>query len=89
MRPTRDKVSLVASRSYQTYTKNEIEGRLDYNPFSFLHIINPGYKYEHKITGKERYELVRNRYLEFKENQVFIQDESPCFYVYKIIWKVI
>ncbi|WP_242118981.1 DUF1015 domain-containing protein [Aestuariivivens sediminicola] len=85
VRPTRDKVSLVASRSYQTYTKKEIEGRLDYNPFSFLHIINPGYKYEHKITGKERYEMVRNRYLEFKENQVFIQDESPCFYVYKIV----
>ena len=85
VRPTRDKVSLVASRSYQTYTKKEREARLDYNPFSFLHIVNPGYKYDRKITGTERYKLVRNRYLEFKEEDVFVQDKKPCFYVYKIV----
>jgi uncharacterized protein (DUF1015 family) len=85
VRPTRDKVSLVASRSYQTYTKKEREARLDYNPFSFLHIVNPGYKYDRKITGTERYKLVRNRYLEFKEDYVFVQDKKPCFYVYKIV----
>jgi len=85
IRPTRDKVSLVASRSYQTYTKAEREARLDYNPFSFLHIVNPGYKYDRKITGLERYKLVKNRYLEFKENDVFVQDVKPCFYAYKIV----
>lgn len=42
VRPTRDKVSLVASRSYQSYTKEQVESRLRDNPFSFLHIINPG-----------------------------------------------
>lgn len=85
VRPTRDKVSLVASRSYQTYTQAEREARLDYNPFSFLHIVNPGYKYAREITGVERYTLVKNRYLEFKEDHVFIQDEKPCYYVYKIV----
>lgn len=85
VRPTRDKVSLVASRSYQTYTQAEREARLDYNPFSFLHIVNPGYKYHREITGTERYNLVKNRYLEFKEDQVFVQDSSPCYYVYKIV----
>jgi len=85
VRPTRDKVSLVASRSYQTYTKAEREARMDYNPYSFLHIVNPGYKYDRKITGAERYKLVRNRYLEFKEDAVFVQDKQPCYYVYKIV----
>lgn len=85
VRPTRDKVSLVASRSYQTYTQAEREARLDYNPFSFLHIVNPGYKYDREITGVERYKLVKNRYLEFKEDNVFAQDETPSFYVYKIV----
>ncbi len=85
VRPTRDKVSLVASRSYQTYTQQEREARLDYNPFSFLHIVNPGYKYEKQITGKERYTLVKNRYSEFKENNIFVQDKSPCYYIYKIV----
>jgi uncharacterized protein (DUF1015 family) len=85
VRPTRDKVSLVASRSYQTYTQAEREARLDYNPFSFLHIVNPGYKYHLELKGEDRYKLVRNRYLEFKENDIFVQDELPSFYVYKIV----
>ncbi len=85
VRPTRDKVGLVASRSYQSYTEPELEARLNYNPFSFLHIVNPGYKYDKDIRGKERYNLVRNRYLEFKEDAIFIQDKKPCYYVYKIV----
>lgn len=85
IRPTRDKVSLVASRSYQSYTQAEREARLNYNPFSFLHIVNPGYKYDQEINGKERYGLVKNRYLEFKEDDIFIQDENPNYYVYKIV----
>ena len=85
VRPTRDKVSLVASRSYQTYTQEERDARLEYNPFSFLHIVNPGYKYHKEIHGPERYQLVRNRYLEFKEEKIFIQDKEPAYYVYKIV----
>ncbi|MDO5981011.1 DUF1015 domain-containing protein [Flavivirga spongiicola] len=85
VRPTRDKVSLVAARSYQTYTQEERESRMGYNPFSFLHIINPGYRYQKDISGKDRYTLVRNRYSEFKEDAIFIQDKTPSYYVYKIV----
>ncbi|WP_034057886.1 DUF1015 domain-containing protein [Lacinutrix jangbogonensis] len=85
VKPTRDKVSLVASRSYQSYTQAEREARLDYNPFSFLHIVNPGYKYAKEISGKARYQLVKNRYLEFKEDGVFVKDKKPSFYIYKIV----
>lgn len=85
VRPKRDKVGLVASRSYQSYTRAQREARLRDNPFSFLHIINPGYRYAKRIAGKARYNLVRNRYLEFKEDQIFIEDDSPCYYVYRII----
>ena len=76
VRPTRDKVSLVASRSYQSYTQSELEARLNYNPFSFLQIVNPGYRYNKNISGQERYNLVNNRYLEFKEEGVFVQDKK-------------
>ena len=85
VRPTRDKVSLIASRSYDSYTADERESRLRDNPFSFLHIVNPGYKYQKEISGEERYSLVKNRYQEFKEDLILIQDEKPCFYVYKIV----
>ncbi len=85
VRPTRDKVPLVATRSYQSYTPFERDSRMDYNPYSFLHIVNPGYKYHKEISGEERYKLVRNRYLEFKEEEIFMQDSSPCYYIYKIV----
>lgn len=78
-------MSLVASRSYQTYTQAEREARLDYNPFSFLHIVNPGYKYHLELKGEDRYKLVRNRYLEFKEDDIFIQDKHSAYYMYKIV----
>lgn len=78
-------MSLIASRSYDSYTKAERESRLRDNPFSFLHIVNPGYKYHKKISGRKRYTLVRNRYLEFKEDDIFIQDEEAGYYVYKIV----
>ena len=85
VKPTRAIVGLVAARPYQSYTVDERESRMDYNPFSFLHIVNPGYKYDQEVTGNERYQLVKNRYLEFKEDGVFVQDEKPSFYVYKIV----
>ncbi len=85
VRPTRDKVSLIAARSYDSYTAMQVESRLRDNPFSFLHIVNPGYKYQKEISGVERYGLVRNRYQEFKEDKIFMQDEKPSFYIYKIL----
>lgn len=85
VRPTRDKVSLVAARSYQSYTKDQLEARLRDNPFSFLHIVNPGYRFDKEISGIERYSLVKNRYLEFKEDFIFVQDDKPAYYVYRIV----
>lgn len=86
-RPTRDKVGLIASKPYDTYTKSQIEARLDNNPFSFLHIVNPGYKYNKEISGQERFGLVKNRFEEFKEDGSFIKDAKPCYYLHKIIYR--
>tara|TARA_R110002111_G_scaffold199024_2_gene264576 strand:- start:4 stop:1242 length:1239 start_codon:yes stop_codon:yes gene_type:complete len=85
VKPTRAIVGLVASRPYQSYTLDERESRMAYNPYSFLHVVNPGYKYAQEVTGEQRYKLVKNRYLEFKEEDIFVQDKKPSFYVYKIV----
>ena len=84
IRPAKDKVAFVASRSYEEYDKKERNYHLKYNPFSFLHIINPGYKYQKTIVGEERFTLIRNRYLEFLEEQVFIKEDAESFYLYEI-----
>ncbi len=84
MRPAREYSGLVASRSYEDYGEEELRAQLEFNPYSFLHIINPGYKFQHEIAGEKRFGMVRNRYLEFKEDNTFIQDKEPCYYIYKI-----
>ena len=87
VRPTRDKVSLVTTRSYELYRKRERNCILEYNPFSFLHVLRPGFKYKKKVTGPERFKMVHNRYEEFKENGVFTQDEQPGFYLHQKIYQ--
>lgn len=83
VRPSRDKVALVSSKSYEAYTDDELKAKLDFNPFTFLHIINPGYKYHQDISGEQRFQMVHNRYEEFKENGIFIQDQQASFYIYE------
>ena len=39
--PSKDKPHLVASRSYVSYGKAELQDKLDRNPYSYLHVINP------------------------------------------------
>jgi len=85
VRPTRDKANLVVSRSYHIYDKEGLEFRLKNNPYSFLQILNPGYKFAQEISTKKEFSLVRNRYLEFKDENFFVQDEVPKFYLYKMV----
>ena len=85
VRPTRDKANLVVSRSYHIYDKEGIEFRLKNNPYSFLQILNPGYKFEQQLSGKKRFKLVRNRYREFKDEKFFVKDTKPMFYLYKMV----
>jgi len=87
VRPTRDKAALVTTRSYDIYEKEELEAILKYNPFSFLHILRPGYKYHLHLKGEERFKLVRNRYREFKENRFFKQDDKPMYYLHQKSYK--
>ena len=83
VRPTRDKVALVTTRSFDIYDKKELKSILKLNPFSFLHILEPGFKFKKTVSGEERFRMVHNRYHEFKENKIFIQDEKPKFYLHE------
>ncbi|MDZ4821851.1 MAG: DUF1015 domain-containing protein [Flavobacteriales bacterium] len=86
VRPTRDKVHLVASRSYVTYTTRQLREKLHHNPYSFLHIIHPdlGAKKLHKLeNNSSRFELVRKKYLEFVAEGILRRDDKPCFYLYR------
>lgn len=86
VRATRDKVALVSSKSYEIYSSEKLNAKLAFNPYTFLHVINPGYKYHQlEVTGEQRFKLVHNRYLEFKEDGIFTQDRTPAYYIYQKI----
>jgi len=83
VRSTRDKVALVTTRSFEIYDEKEIKSILKVNPFSFLHILKPGFKFDKRVKGEERFKMVHNRYWEFKENGIFITDDKPKFYLHQ------
>ncbi len=95
VRPTRDKVALVTTRSYDIYTEKELKSILTSNPYSFLHILRPGFKFKKRVTGKKRFKMVYNRFIEFKENNIFTTDKEPIFYLHqksynnKTFWGII
>lgn len=84
MRPVRDKVALVTSRSYEEYSPAELASQLDYNPFSFLHVINPAYMNVQKISAGTRFRSVHTKYEEFKHDQILKKEAEPVFYLYEI-----
>ncbi|WP_111707801.1 DUF1015 domain-containing protein [Lutibacter citreus] len=95
IRPTRDKAALATSRSYDKYSAKELKSVLTYNPFSFLHIIKPSYSQSLENTGKKLFESVRNKYLEFKNSNIYLKDKKPCYYLHEksfnddVFWGII
>ena len=84
VRPVNDKVHLVASRSYVSYSKEKLREKLDSNPFTFIHIINPDYNEEIKADGgtKGMFSKVKSKYAEFLDRKVFIKDNEDSIYIY-------
>lgn len=85
IRPAKDKVHLVASRSVDSYSKADLNDKLRGNPFTFLHVINPDFN-DGKSTkpgSDERLRKVKAQYISFLEQDIFVSDEKPCYYIYQ------
>jgi len=82
--PSRDKVSLVTSRSYDEYSAAELAAQLDFNPFSFLHVLNPAYVNQQKIGLEKRFKLVAQKYRDFKNEGILANEEKPVLFLYEI-----
>ncbi len=88
VRPVRDKVHLVASRSYVTYTPKQLRVKLTENPFSFLHIIHPDMsatKLHKTVDLESRFTQVRNKYEQFLKLEILARDTVSSFYIYRQI----
>ena len=83
IRPTRDKANLVATRSYLSYSDETLKEKLEHNPFTFLHIINPDYKDEIKKKGIEKFNAVKKRFNNFQKAGFLITETAESFYIYQ------
>ena len=84
VRPAPDKVALVTCRTYDDYSSAELAAWLDFNPYSFLHVIHPAYANAQKVSWEKRFKAVSNKYQDFKHDQILIEEEHPVFYLYEI-----
>jgi uncharacterized protein (DUF1015 family) len=78
IRPTRDKVQLVPSRSVDNYSSGDLHEKLRGNPFTFLHVIHPDFMDGKKTKpgSPERLKKVKLQYEEFRKEGIFLQDEK-------------
>jgi uncharacterized protein (DUF1015 family) len=88
VRPTPDKVALVTCRNYDDYSSAELAAWLSFNPYSFLHVINPAYMHSQKITLDKRFKGVAHKYQDFKDEGIFMEEEKAVFFLYEIQNKV-
>lgn len=87
IRPAPDKAHLVVTRSMEHYRNIVLKHKLDTNPFSFLHILQPDFKdgIKTKPGSTERLLKIKQRYQEFLQEEIFLSDQEPCFYLYQQI----
>ena len=84
VRPTPDKVALVTCRNYDDYSPAELASWLNFNPYSFLHVIHPAYVYSQKITLDKRFKGVAHKYQDFKDEGIFMEEDKAVFFLYEI-----
>jgi len=87
VRPAADKILEVASPPYDVLNSSEARELVKDKPNSFLHVVKPEVDlpqdidvYDEKVYQKGR----ENLYKMLKEG-ILIQDEKPCFYLYRLI----
>ena len=83
VRPSKKNIPNFSSRSYKTYSKNELKKELKENPTSFLSIINIKKDPAFGSEKSKRYQIVKERFEAFKDSNILIKDTAPSYYIYE------
>ncbi len=83
--PRADIASLVPSRTYVSYSRQELINTLREDPYTFLHIINPDWEEKNrpKPHSEARLQQIRGRFEEFLEEGILVEDDKQYFYLYE------
>ncbi len=87
VRPVKEVAHLVASVPYDVVNKEESAELAKGNPISFLRVTRSEIEIMEKINPytAEVYKKAKDNYKRLKDEAPLIQEEKPCFYVYKLI----
>ncbi|MDD3050662.1 MAG: DUF1015 family protein [Candidatus Cloacimonetes bacterium] len=87
VRPTPERAKLVAAPPYDVMNSEEAREMAKGNPYSFLHVDKPEidlptdiHLYDEKVYAKGR-----ENFYKMIDEGTFIQDDSDCYYVYKLV----
>lgn len=85
IRPTSELAAKVAALPYDVMNSDEAREMVVGNPYSFLHVDKAEIDLDPSVDHYDRvvYEKARDNLNQMIKDGVFIQDEKPCFYVYK------
>ena len=81
--PAADKVHLVASRSYVSYSKEDLVEKLSGNPYTFLHVIHPDVDGDYRGRRIAYFEEVRKNYEKFLNDDIFTHEDNQSFLIYR------
>lgn len=87
VRPQPKMIQEVASLPYDVMNSEEARKMVENNPHSFLHVVKPEVDLPEGVDlySEEVYQKGRENLYKMMNNDVLIQDEKPCFYVYQQI----
>ncbi len=81
-RPAPHTASLLGSRSFLSYSPQQLREKLSGNPYSFLHIIHADHDRAGMSRG-EHFDAVRRKFLEFVAKGFLIRESARAFYLYE------
>ncbi len=87
LRPKNDLVDKVASLPYDVMNRKEAKEMVKGNDISFLHVVRPEVDVDDSVDihDEEVYKMARKNLDKFMEQNILIQDEKPCLYIYRQI----
>jgi len=87
LRPVVDLASQVASRPYDVLNSREAREEAADNPYSFLHITKSEIDLPLNIDvhSPEVYEKAKENLQSFIEKGILIEEDKPCYYIYRLL----
>ena len=86
LRPSKDKVAQVSAPSYDSGSRDKSYQELEFNPYSYLHIVKPYLHFKGEKKNPEKHFPFGLEFLKkFKSEGWFIKDVKDSYYIYRVI----